>query len=330
MTQTVFAAPRRLRWPVGRLLGGVAVVLLAILVLLPDLLGLDRFVIFAMLVALRPQLTAVTVLLAVLVMLGWRRRWPQAVAVLLVCLVATAIVVPRVVPRPAPAPGGHELTVLSFNVDQGQADVPALAAAIRRSRPDVVVLPEAADRFRALLAGAIPELGYRSSVGARPGADDVNGITVFTAPGLGPVNSRVIEQGRFDPWLELTGGRLGALRLLAVHVSAPVPDKIRSWSGELAQLRTWCGPGAGPTVVAGDLNATLDHREFRDGTQGCQDAGADTGQGLTATWNAAWPRWFGAQIDHVLTGGGLQATDLRILDLPGSDHRPLLAEVRLS
>lgn len=53
-----------------------------------------------------------------------------------------------------------------------------------------------------------------------------------------------------------------------------------------------------------------------------------TGQGLTATWNAAWPRWFGAQIDHVLTAGPLRIVSLQILDLPGSDHRALLAQVR--
>src|SRR4051794_17711973 len=145
MAQTVSAAPSCApRWPVGPPLGGAAGVLLAVVVLLPDLLGLDRFVIFAALVALRPQLIAATMLLAVLVMLRWRRRWPQAVGVLLVCLVAAALVVPRAVTHPAPAPGGQELTVLSFNVDRGQADVPALAATIRRGRPDVVVLPEAA------------------------------------------------------------------------------------------------------------------------------------------------------------------------------------------
>ena len=220
------------------------------------------------------------------------------------------------------------MTVLSFNVDQGEADVPALARTIRAARPDVVVLPEAAEHYRALLAAAIPDLGYRSAVGAAPDADDVNGITVFTAPALGPVAGRVIDQGGFDPWLELTGGRLGAVRLVAVHVSAPVPGKIVSWPRELAQLQTWCGPGSGPAVVVGDLNATLDHREFRDGTAGCQDAGAVTGQGLTATWNAAWPRWFGAQIDHVLAAGPLRTVSLRILDLPGSDHRALLARVR--
>jgi endonuclease/exonuclease/phosphatase (EEP) superfamily protein YafD len=298
-------------------------------VLLPDRLGLDGWIPLTAAVAIRAQL-AVAVAVPALLLLGSRRCRPIAGAVLAVCAVTGALVAPRVVtapPRPGPGP---TMTVLSLNVDQGQADVAALVATIRAARPDVVVLPEAAERYRALVAGSIPDLGYRSAVGASPGADDVNGITVFTAPGMGALTSRIIGQGGFDPWLELSGGRLGATRLVAVHVSAPVPGKIESWPGELAQLQNWCAPATGPAVIVGDFNATFDHREFRAGTAGCRDAGAVTGQGLTATWDAAWPHWFGAQIDHVLTGGGPQPVALQILDLPGSDHRALLARLRSS
>ena len=321
--------PRTARWRVGRWLVGAVVVGAAVVVLLPDLLGLDGWVPLAGAVAFRAQLT-VAIAASSLLLLRSRRCRPVAGVVLAVCMVAGALVVPRVVASPPPPGPGPTMTVLSFNVDRGEADVAALATTIRSTRPDVVVLPEAAERYRALLARAIPDLGYRSAVGAGPAAADVHGITVFTVAAMGPLSSRVIDQGGFDPWLELSGGRLGATRLVAVHVSAPVPDKIESWPGELAQLQTWCAPGSGPAVIVGDLNATFDHREFRAGTAGCRDAGAVTGQGLTATWDAVWPRWFGVQIDHVLTGGGPAPVGLQILDLPGSDHRALLARIRSS
>ena len=141
---------------------------------------------FAALLALRPQLTAATALAALLVLLG---RRPEAGAVLLVCLTAGVLVAPRAVTHGPPPSAGRDLTVLAFNVDRGQADIPTLAATIRWDRPDVVVLPEAAQRYRTLLGDAIPDLGYRSALGARPGADDVNGITAFTTPGLGPLSS---------------------------------------------------------------------------------------------------------------------------------------------
>jgi endonuclease/exonuclease/phosphatase (EEP) superfamily protein YafD len=335
MARPVATTLPRARWRwAGRIVAAFTALVLAVLVLLPDRLGaggavLDRWLPFAVLVAFRPPLAVAAAVAALLVGLVRRRARPAAAALLVVSLVALALVVPRAVAGAPPPAGGPALTVLTFNVDEGEADVAALAGTVRRTRPDVVVLPEAATRYAALLGAEIPDLGYRPSVAARPGAPDVAGVTVLTAPVLGPVASRVISQGRFDPWLELSGGRLGALRLVAVHVSAPVPGKIESWSRELAQLRTWCGPGEGPVVLAGDFNATLDHSGFRDGTQGCRDAGAASGQGLVPTWNAGWPRWFGVQIDHVLVGGGPECTGMTVLDLPGSDHRAVLARVRL-
>jgi endonuclease/exonuclease/phosphatase (EEP) superfamily protein YafD len=312
----------------GQVVLVAVVVTLAALVLVPDLLGLDRHVVTAALLAVRPQVLAVTTLVSLAALL-WRRARREAGAVLVICAVAGGLVLPRVVADPGAPASGPEMTVLSFNVDDGRASVPALAATIRATRPDVVVLPESAERFRALLARAIPDLAYRSFVGAAPGADDVHGITVLTAPTMGSPMSRVIDEGDADPWIELTGGRFGPLHVVAVHVAAPVEGKIESWPGELGQLATWCGSGAAPAIVAGDFNATDDHRDFRTGTAGCRDAGSATGQGLTATWDAAWPRWFGAQIDHVLTGHGPQPVALGILDLPGSDHRALLAHIEL-
>jgi endonuclease/exonuclease/phosphatase (EEP) superfamily protein YafD len=77
------------------------------------------------------------------------------------------------------------------------------------------------------------------------------------------------------------------------------------------------------------MNATLDHAPLRSAVTGCTDAAADVGQGLVATWPTRWPRWFGVQIDHVFTGGGLRAASAQVLDLPGSDHRALLTRIVL-
>jgi endonuclease/exonuclease/phosphatase (EEP) superfamily protein YafD len=81
--------------------------------------------------------------------------------------------------------------------------------------------------------------------------------------------------------------------------------------------------------VAGDLNATLDHAEFRDATAGCTDAASDVGEGLTGTWPSSAPRLLGVQIDHVLTAGGPRPREVEVVDVEGSDHRGVLARVGL-
>jgi endonuclease/exonuclease/phosphatase (EEP) superfamily protein YafD len=321
------------------LVRAVVPVVLAALVLLPDLVGLDHHLPFTVLTALRPALTAVVAVgvVAVLVVLVVRRTAGAGavglVGVAVVVAVAAAAVVPRAIPADPPPPGGTPLTVLEMNVYEGHADVGALAAVIRRERPDVVVLPEAGELFRARIAALVPD--YRSWTNVPPQAADVRGITVLAAPRAGDVTARVIPDAPGTPtdtrypWAELTGGILGPVRLGAVHVVSVVPGWIGYWPGELALLQRWCSRAGGPALVVGDFNATPDHSAFRAGTQGCADAATDRGESLTGTWYSGVPRALGAQIDHVLTTGGPLARDVSVLDVPGSDHRALLVHLRL-
>ncbi|GAA4914886.1 endonuclease/exonuclease/phosphatase (EEP) superfamily protein YafD [Actinomycetospora succinea] len=309
---------------------------LAVLVLLPDLLGLDRHLPFAVFSALRPALTVVAAAGLVLVAVVLRRRLRATgvvglAAVAVVVAVAAAIVVPRAIPAPPPPPGGTPLTVLELNAFEGNADAGALAAVVRRERPDLVVLPEAGERFRARMAALLPE--YRSWTNVPARAADVRGITVLSSPRAGDVTARTISDAPGTPtdtrypWAEITGGILGPVRLGAVHVVSIVPGWVSYWPGELAQMQRWCS--GGPALVVGDFNATPDHSAFRAGTAGCTDAATERGASLTGTWFAGVPRAVGAQIDHVLMTGGPQARDVSVIDVPGTDHRALLAHLRL-
>jgi len=316
--------------PPRRVLRRVAVVLasgvLAVLVLLPDLVGgLDRVLPFAVFAALRLQLAVAAALVAVGGLVLRRRWWPALVPVLVVAAVAVGLVVPRGIAGDPPPPGGTELTVLELNAFEGAADVSTVAAIVARERPDVVVLAEAADRFRSRIAVLTP--GYRSWTNVPPGVRDVRGIVVLTSPRAGDVVARPVAADTRYPWAELTGGVLGSTRLLAVHLVSVVPQWISYWPGELESLQRWCA-APGPVMVVGDLNASPDHSAFRSGTAGCTDAASSVGAGLTATWRAGLPRWAGTQIDHVLLRGGPAARAVRVLDVPGSDHRALLAHVR--
>lgn len=340
--------PRPSPWRRGAAVVGLVVVpvALAAVVLVPDLLGLDHHLPFAVFAALRPVLTAVAaVLVLVLTAARWLRR-PRRPArrtraaggaglagVAVVVALAAAFVVPRAIPGAAPPPGGTPLTVLSFNVFEGRADVAALAALVRRERPDIVVLPEAGERFRSRITPLVP--GYRSWTNVPPRAADVRGIVVLTAPRAGDVVARTISDAPGSPsdtrypWAELTGGILGPVRLGAVHVVSIVPGWIGYWPGELALLQRWCAGPSGAAMVVGDFNATPDHSAFRAGTAGCADAATERGDSLVGTWNSRAPRALGAQIDHVLTTGGPRARDVGVVDLPGSDHRALLVHLRL-
>ncbi|WP_433800194.1 endonuclease/exonuclease/phosphatase family protein [Actinomycetospora sp. CA-084318] len=323
--------PRR-RWS-GRLprpsraVAGLVVVVVVALLLVPDLLGLDGVLPFVGFVLVRAPATLAVVVLGLLALAIRARWWPTVVPVLAIGAVSVVALVPRLIPDdPAPDPG-PDLVVMVQNVDRGSADVPALAALLRERRPDVLVLPEAGEPFRERLAAAIPELGYRSWSSVPATEPDAMGTAILAGPSLGDVRATPVP-ARF-PWLELTGGALGPTRLVGAHLASPVPGLIGVWPGELTSLARWCAPGTGPAVVLGDLNATEDIRAFRAGTTGCTDAGDAAGKGLLATWPAGLPRWLGAQLDHVLVGGGAAVEGFDVVEVPGTDHRGVLATVRV-
>lgn len=312
----------------------VAATVLAVVVLLPDLVGLDRVLPFAATVAFRPSLSVAVAVVALVLLVPRRRWWPALAPVLVVAVVAGALVAPRAVAAPAPPPGGTELTVLELNAFEGHADPGTIAGLARGEHADLVVLPESGERLRARIAALLPE--FRTWTNVPTSAPDVRGIVVAAAPRAGDVTARRLDGDTRYPWAELTGGILGPTRLVAVHLVSVVPSWIAYWPAELGKLQQWCAPGGDPTpaMLVGDFNATPDHSAFRAGTAGCTDAATATGGSLVATWRSSLPRWFGVQIDHVLTrpgaeGSGPRARSTQVLDVPGSDHRALLTRLRL-
>ena len=59
------------------------------------------------------------------------------------------------------------------------------------------------------------------------------------------------------------------------------------WQSDLARLAEVMANPASPTIVAGDFNATRDHRQFRELLDnGYTDAGSDAGAGILPTYPA--------------------------------------------
>ncbi|MDF2978513.1 MAG: hypothetical protein K0S40_3241 [Actinomycetospora sp.] len=273
---------------------------------------------------------------AVLAALGDRGLRPTAVTLGLVGLLGLAMVAPRAVgSSEAGATGGPELTVFTASAYVGRADPDALAQIVRTRNPDVVVLPEARGRLRDSLQQAIVDesggeegtSGYR--VFAADASSDDSPMTVFVRRELGRPTVRPDRDTEFPSLIvDLADVDGRAVRVVATHPQSPKPGDTNAWRRDVAALSRWC-TGERPTIVAGDLNATLDHAELRDAIDGCTDAAEDVGEGLIGTWPSAVPRVLGVQIDHVLAAGGPRAREVEVLDVEGSDHRGVLARVGL-
>jgi endonuclease/exonuclease/phosphatase (EEP) superfamily protein YafD len=318
-------------WAAGSTLAGAAIPTLS------RLSGYDTLTPLPQLVAFAPYATGVTALvLGVGVVL--RSRWiPTAATVLLAAQVA--LVLPRFLPNaaaqaPASAPG--QLRVMTVNLFAGQADTAALAASIRRNAPDILALEEITPEVTEALdqAGLAQLLPYRM-----PHPEwSVSGVSLYSRLPLR-------EQGMLDepttfamPWVTVeVAGR--TVRVIAIHTFPPLLGRVQDWSRDMGVVRREAGrPQADAQIMLGDFNATMDHALFRDLLDtGLTDVHDALGRGIVRTWPAEGsavpliplnvPL---VHLDHVLMSSQVKAVAVHEEAIPGTDHRAVIAELRVS
>ena len=234
-------------------------------------------------------------------------------------------------PLPDPVPEAQTLRVLSLNVLGGSADPAAVVWAIERHQVDVLVVQELTPGMVHRLAdvGLGTQLPH-SHLDPRPKARGTGLWARWPLTPLPPVPGMVAAAPRariqpVDGWpVTVTG----------VHPKAPVRHNVRRWQQELAAIRSTLVSSEGQQVVAGDFNASRDHRPFRDllaaGFLDCADA-ARRRPWPGFTWPAG--RWIPSvmRLDHVLVSrGGATVHTSRIIRVPGTDHRGVLAVIQLT
>ncbi|MFF5209700.1 endonuclease/exonuclease/phosphatase family protein [Streptosporangium sp. NPDC000396] len=276
------------------------------------------------LVAFTPYVSAASVI-PLLLALGLRRWTAAIVAVATSATLATAVL-PRYFADGGPPAGDQRLRVLAANLAVGAGDTASLMNLVRTLHPDVLTLqeltPDAAARLKE--AGLRRLLPY----GVDRSGNGPWGSGIYSRY---PLSERpLIELGRFRQAravLKHPGGQ--EIEVVSVHPCAPRYDyKVPCWDSGLRAL-----PRAGGElrVLAGDFNATLDHRLVRDLLDsGYRDAADVTGQGLTPTWpQQGWEPAPGVTIDHVLADSRMAVSAYSVHPLPGTDHRPIFAELGL-
>ncbi|MGY0003610.1 endonuclease/exonuclease/phosphatase family protein [Micromonospora sp. I033] len=261
--------------------------------------------------------------------LALRRRAPAVVATL-AALALLGAVAPRAVPDGRPAVDGPVLRLLTANLLKGDADPARLVELVRAHRVDVLTVQEftpqiAAELDRLGLATLLPYRSLHPEVGT-------TGSGLYARHPLSGTGHRR-NQGFFFTQAYGTVAVPGAppLRVESAHPAAPYAvEVVPDWWTDL-RAQPPATPGGGLSVLAGDFNATLDHAPLRDLIDtGYVDAADAAGAGLPGTWGP----YDGdpippVTIDHVLVDRRIAVRAVSVYAVPGSDHRAVLAELRL-
>ena len=308
-----------------RVLTAVVVLLLAVPTAV-RLLGDHGQVPLVAVVSLTPY--AVPLLALALALLLWRRRWWAAAAAGVLLTTNLVWLVPLWVPDRAPVSGATGLTVMTANLRLGEADPAAVVAAVRARHVDVLALeeltPEAVVGLRR--AGLERELGHHV-LEPLPGS---SGAGLWSRLPLTSAAAWDATSAMPSATLAVGGRRV------AVHVLHPYPTLLSGsahFRADYATLteRVAALDPATPTVLLGDLNATVDHSELRALMgQRFRDAPELAGSGLLRTFTPSRRLPPLLQLDHVLVDPWFGVTDTAVVDLPGSDHRAVVARLGLA
>jgi endonuclease/exonuclease/phosphatase (EEP) superfamily protein YafD len=229
----------------------------------------------------------------------------------------------------AEAAGRGHVHVMTANLRFGQADTAQLVGLVVSHDVDVLVLEEVTPPAVAGLRSAGLDRVLPHHAGrAAPG--NPRGTMVFSRTRLSNVRRLATEFDSYSLDVAL-GGPRAKLHLLAVHPHPPTGD-IRGWHADQVVVRRAAAGLSGPSVIAGDLNATMDHASLRElAGRGYDDAATQA----TSRWQPTWPSAgivspLGIDvpslvaIDHVMARG-LRATHTSTYQIDGTDHRALLA-----
>ncbi|MEI2820170.1 MAG: endonuclease/exonuclease/phosphatase family protein [Marmoricola sp.] len=272
---------------------------------------------------------AISALLLLALVLGYPRR--LASVVLALALAVGGLAAWQQWPlysADTPPAGLARITVITTNLMSGHADLTAIMTAAEFNRADVIVFEEMTPNAAATAASQTASSNYPYRLGEP--VEGVGGTVVWSrfkikdARPLSVSNSGWAMKIKAEPKFFLVVG----------NTSSPSGD-VGMWQRDMKSLRDEAvvAKAQGPTIVAGNLNATSDHDEYQrfesEGFRGTADA---CGVGWQPTWPQPGfdpvPKRFPiavVRIDHVLIDNTFSCVKSTAVPIAGTDHQAVIA-----
>jgi endonuclease/exonuclease/phosphatase (EEP) superfamily protein YafD len=256
--------------------------------------------------------------------LARRRRYRiVALATVVICVNGSAIV-PRVLKRPQKAESAvrsEQFQVALVNVLYQNRNYTDTLSWLREMQPDVVVLVELTSEWQKAISSINDVFPFQTAVPAGLG----DGIGLISRHPL--TNPKILWPtfGRPAVAVELQLPRT-SLTIVGAHPKPPTSARlIRQRDEYLANLGQMIANLRRPVLVAGDLNTTPWSYAFDEFTQ-IADLSLS---GIQPSWPAGLG-YAGIPIDHILGNQDVWVFDIKPGPAIGSDHRPIVASVRVA
>ncbi|MGD1931970.1 MAG: endonuclease/exonuclease/phosphatase family protein [Leptolyngbyaceae cyanobacterium] len=261
-----------------------------------------------------------------------RCKIPALIGLTCVAALATQIIPWYLPPSFVTANNGNfRILIVNINLNNTQfEDVLALA---RQEDPDLALFMEVTDTWRDRLDSLLTKLPYSSRetspynlLYSRYPLSDVQ-LMPFGENSTPSVVGTVTVEGQ-------------TIALVGTHPLPPVkPYAFHSRNQQLYELGQYVQTVDAPKIVIGDLNITMWSPYYKQLMRNTGLQNARQGFGLLPSWPTKGtyrqiPNWasllFSIPIDHCLLSPDLTVDNVQIGPNVGSDHRPVIIDLRLS
>jgi endonuclease/exonuclease/phosphatase (EEP) superfamily protein YafD len=264
----------------------------------------------------------------------WMRRWRLASAALAVVLCHVIWMLPDFVrdrrfdlPKDAATASASPTVRIFFsNLLGSQRDFTPLWQEIADANPDVVVMAESSyysvQSF--LKYPAFAEFAKPNGTGRLRRGE----VVVFSKLPI-KSESQIYATDRIVQTVDVEVGSQ-TLRIIGLHSPRPMPPPAYDFYGYWKMMIPRLTSDNMPRVIVGDFNATQYSRVYKQLKQcSLRSAHEDRGRGYATTWpNGLWslPP---IRIDQAFLSAGVKCLGIREGRGDGSDHKPLIVDVRI-
>jgi endonuclease/exonuclease/phosphatase (EEP) superfamily protein YafD len=268
---------------------------------------------------LLPAVAAAAVLALLAVVTG---RYAMAAAAVAALVLNLALAWPWLQSPPVQAANGPHFKLLLFNVYYYNQHLDLVAPMARKTDADIIVLLEVVPHIRAELDELAAQYPFKIECWQMPRCDALilsRFPLVDSAPTLPPARTtRSLASVVVD-----VKGRL--INLFAAHLILPFPfTPSHMQPAQAAEVAQALKASSGARLLVGDFNAAVWAGAI---THIREEAGLTALTGPGGSWPAFLPRHIGIPIDNVLASPELALISRELIDVEGSDHRAVLAEI---
>lgn len=258
-----------------------------------------------------------------LALVWWRRAWAVLVSAALATLAVPSILAWNATVEKSVRPGPGEIKIVSFNTWHANGDLDRLQAYLEHEDADLVLLYEFGPTKQSLIGRLKGRYPFTASCGESWDCS----VAILSKHAFASAVAGRREEFDGPPRMVVTiGAGPQPLTLIGAHMMRPIDGP----NGHVKEIRRVAGiarSAPGPVIVAGDFNATWWSHSFKVFRE-------ESGLAHMGRFLPSWPslsRGLPPQlnIDHLWVSKELAVTEVHLGPDVGSDHRPLVAIVRM-